>query len=125
MPWCRGMNNYMLYTGSHGVYSHTVAYERDPTCVVCSAGTAVDISRDATVQELLDLLLAHSTLGKMIERPSLSVGATMVFGRGIYEQETRPNLQLPVADFLGAEGGVMMVNDKKLAGPLRIRIRFA
>ena len=43
------MNNYMLYVGSGGVYTHTVAYERDPNCVVCSPGVAFEIGASATL----------------------------------------------------------------------------
>ena len=45
-----GMNNYMLYVGSAGVYTHTVAYERDPECMACSPGIMVEMGPDTTLQ---------------------------------------------------------------------------
>lgn len=39
-----GMQNYMMYTGGDGVYSHTVKYERDPACPVCSPGIPMSMS---------------------------------------------------------------------------------
>lgn len=43
--------------------------------------------------------------------------------RGIFEEETKPNLSLPMKELMdGASSGVCIVNDKKLEGPLRVRI---
>ncbi|CAI5482844.1 unnamed protein product, partial [Closterium sp. Yama58-4] len=46
-----GMNNYVMYVGTQGVYSHTVAYERDPECLVCSAGVPMTVPSTATLQQ--------------------------------------------------------------------------
>ncbi len=40
------------YTGSQGIYTHTVAYERDPHCPVCSPGVQVAVQQSATLQEV-------------------------------------------------------------------------
>ena len=29
--------------GTHGIYTHTVAYEKDPECMVCSSGVPVEV----------------------------------------------------------------------------------
>ena len=47
-----GLNNYLMYSGSRGVYTHTVAYERDADCPVCSAGALVTAPRGATLREV-------------------------------------------------------------------------
>lgn len=38
--------------GGQGLYTHTVSYERDPGCPICSAGVAVEVEREATLQEV-------------------------------------------------------------------------
>jgi hypothetical protein len=58
-----GLNNYVMYTGSEGVYTHTVAYERDAGCPVCSAGALVTAPRGATLQEVRVLLAAAAVYG--------------------------------------------------------------
>ena len=46
-PSCR-------YVGTRGVYSHTVAYERDTECIVCSPGLPVHIAASTTLQQARD-----------------------------------------------------------------------
>lgn len=38
--------------GTDGVYTHTVAYDKDPSCLVCSAGLPVEVPASATLQEV-------------------------------------------------------------------------
>lgn len=40
------------YVGTHGVYSHSVAYEKDPECIVCSAGVALQVAPSLTLQQV-------------------------------------------------------------------------
>lgn len=46
-PWrcCR-------YMGSQGIYTHTVEYERDADCPICSAGVQIEAEPDATLQQV-------------------------------------------------------------------------
>jgi ubiquitin-activating enzyme E1 C len=46
------MDNYMMYSGTEGVYTHTVKYERDPNDPVCGAGVALPVSPDMTLQQV-------------------------------------------------------------------------
>ena len=52
-----GMDNYMMYTGNDGVYTHTVKYERDSMCPVCSPGVPLRLAR--CVCECCDCLRVH------------------------------------------------------------------
>jgi hypothetical protein len=52
------MDNYMMYNGTDGIYTHTVQYERDAACPVCSAGTAVPVTASMTLQQVRHALLA-------------------------------------------------------------------
>jgi hypothetical protein len=38
--------------GSQGIYTHTVSYEKDESCPVCSAGVLVTAPLDATLQQV-------------------------------------------------------------------------
>ena len=40
------------YTGTEGIYTHTVAYERDPACLECSPASPLEVSPDATLQQV-------------------------------------------------------------------------
>lgn len=64
------MDNYMMYNGTDGVYTHTVKYERDPTDPACSAGTAVHIQPDMTLKQVR-LLHVHCALHSFSERTVL------------------------------------------------------
>eukprot|EP00775_Hariotina_reticulata_P010952 gene10952-11106_t len=122
-----GLNNYMMYTGSQGIYTHTVAYEQDQQCPMCTAGVELEAPAASTLQQVIDLMLAHPVLGNMLAHPSISYGSKQLYARGVFEAETRPNLEKPVAELLdgGADGPVLLtVNDKKLSAPLRVRLKL-
>ena len=40
------------YVGTDGVYTHTVAYEKDPTCPICSAGVPFEVDPQLTLKEV-------------------------------------------------------------------------
>jgi hypothetical protein len=61
-----GLDNYMMYNGTDGVYTHTVRYERDPTCPICSAGTAVPVTPQMTLQQARP---AHARASVRCRRP--------------------------------------------------------
>jgi ubiquitin-activating enzyme E1 C len=111
------------------VYTHTVAYDRDAACPVCSAGVNVEMPATALLAELLEELTRRFP---KLTTPSVSHGTQPLYAHGIYEEETKANLMRPLAELL-VEGGVqeplrnvpLMVNDKKSAWPLRIRLTLA
>jgi hypothetical protein len=52
------MENYMMYSGTEGVYTHTVKYERDPSDPMCGAGVAVPVHADMTLQQVCAPILS-------------------------------------------------------------------
>jgi carbohydrate-selective porin OprB len=40
------------YTGGQGIYTHTVSYEKDPDCPICSAGVVIKVDAGATLQQV-------------------------------------------------------------------------
>merc|ERR1711874_804915 len=54
------LNNYMMYMGQTGVYTHTFEYEKKTDCLVCGTSQlTLERPRDSTLQSLLDALTAH------------------------------------------------------------------
>jgi hypothetical protein len=49
---CAGMDNYMMYSGTDGVYTHTEAYQKDESCPICSPGVPVTVSNGTTLLEV-------------------------------------------------------------------------
>ena len=96
----------------------------DPLEPVLSIKARVSAVRNlpagATLQAVLDALLAR--FPTRLSAPSVSCGRTNLYMRGVFEEETRPNLAKPVAELMGASSGLLVVNDKKLHGPLRVRL---
>lgn len=72
------LNNYMMYMGQAGVYTHTFVYEKKDDCMVCG-GAELRLTRpsSSTLQELLDALAAHPSY--QLSRPSLSSSHGIVF----------------------------------------------
>lgn len=84
--------------------------------------------------QVIDLMLAHPQLGRLLAHPSVSYGPTPLYMRGVLEEDTQPNLDRKLRDLLEScmEGGEealqgalqLTVNDKKLNAPLRVRLRL-
>ncbi|CAD7929545.1 unnamed protein product [Amoebophrya sp. A120] len=84
--YCSGtvLDNYFMYMGHDGLYSHTFRYEKKPDCLVCSdaaikAQTVLEVPMRKT-DTLAELL---TRLGEMpqlqLKRPSITTSAGIVF----------------------------------------------
>mmetsp|Transcript_17998 Transcript_17998/g.50362 ORF Transcript_17998/g.50362 Transcript_17998/m.50362 type:complete len:133 (+) Transcript_17998:181-579(+) len=119
-----GMNNYMMYVGSGGVYTHTVAYERDTSCPICSAGLPIEMHPSATLQQLIGALMADTEIGPRLSAPSISCGTQNLYMRGALEGMTRENLSKPLSELVDSSCCILNVNDKKLPATMRVRLRL-
>ena len=130
-----GLDNNMMYVGTDGVYTLTSKYEKDEYCPLCSSGTVIRVSRNATLQECMDVLVGDVHLKGRVEKPSLSYGSRNLYVRGALEEMTRPNLTKTMADLLYGSNGdgesieelvesgaELFVNDPALVAPLKIRL---
>ena len=45
----------LSYVGLDGVYTHTVAYERDPACQICSPSVPFEVASTDTLQQVTPL----------------------------------------------------------------------
>ena len=126
-----------------------MAYERDTECVCCSPGVTMEMNADATLSEVLDAL--SKKFGDAISAPSVSLyGGANLYMRGVLEEETKKNLPRRMTELMSGRSGVggggddggrgygggdggdgtaagvtrgtIIVNDKKLRGPLRVKL---
>lgn len=52
------LRNYMMYNGGEGLYTSTMAYEKNPHCLVCGTqGVPLTLKAEQTLQELIDFLV--------------------------------------------------------------------
>ena len=121
-----GMANYMMYNGTRGVYTHTVEYERDPTCVVCSSGRRIEVKENATLGEVMDALV--DAFPEEMQSPSLSHAGGHLYLRGVLESAYVGNLVLNAKKLCGLGEGedtaMVSVNDKKMKHTMRVRVVF-
>lgn len=96
------LNNYMLFSGDAGIYTHSFELEKNPDCLVCgSSSLEITISSTATLQELIDLLLEMPKL--QLKRPSLRTASVSLYMQAPKQLEvlTRPNLAKCVKEMVG------------------------
>ena len=121
-----GMANYMMYNGTRGVYTHTVEYERDPECVVCSSGKKMEVRADASLGEVINVLVA--AFPENLQSPSLSHAGGHLYLRGVLESAYRGNLVENAKALCGLGEGedtaMLSVNDKKMKHSMRVRVVF-
>ncbi|GBG62533.1 hypothetical protein CBR_g30851 [Chara braunii] len=123
-----GMDNYMMYIGTSGLYTHTVSYEKEPDCLVCSPGVPMEVDSSVTLKEFIELLPKDPRFKDKISRPSISHQTSNLYMQAppVLEEMTRPNLAKPLKELMDCDekGGVLNINDKTLVGVLRIHVRF-
>lgn len=89
-PW---MDNYMMYTGDGGIYTHTFPSEKKEGCSVCGTSeVVVKVRREQTLQELIEILAVKPDT--QLKKPTLSYGGKgLYYNGGPLEAQTRPNLE--------------------------------
>jgi len=125
------LNNYMMYMGQTGVYTHTFEYEKKADCMVCGGGKlTLERSASSTLQELLDALGAHPTY--QLSRPSISGSCGIVFIQNPkpIRQQHEYKLSMTLKDLTEAdppvfvEGEELSVTDPTLPSKLNLRVTF-
>ncbi|KAL2613778.1 hypothetical protein R1flu_025470 [Riccia fluitans] len=122
----KGMDVFMQYTGTDGVYMRTFQNEKDPNCVVCSPGVPVEVEPDITLKQFIDTILKDSRFENKISMPSVSLQGENLYMQAppVLEEETRPNLEKALRTLMNGEGGILNINDRKLKGTLRVQVIF-
>ncbi|ORY36865.1 hypothetical protein BCR33DRAFT_754749 [Rhizoclosmatium globosum] len=100
------VDNYMMYTGDAGIYTHTFALEKNPN--------KISIPRSWKLSDLVDALLERQ--GTQLKKPSLrSTGKSLYMqSPKALEEATRPNL----------ERLVIVVTDANLPLSLKLVVKF-
>ena len=110
--------------GGDGIYTHTVAYEKDSQCAICSPGISMTISETRTLEDLVSMIAKHPSVNGNISAPSISYGSTNLYMQGPLEEATRPNLKRTVKELVNSDRAVLSINDKKLPQTLRLNLRI-
>eukprot|EP00892_Ulva_mutabilis_P009930 jgi/Ulvmu1/7309/UM035_0098.1 len=123
----KSMDNYMMYMGSDGVYTHTVPYERDTGCLVCGSGLPLPASDATTLEQLMKDLQSCAQLEGKLTKPSVSVDTAILYMHGPLEDQYRKNLAEPIRKLLPqplsvSRSCMITVTDTSQQNPIRIRL---
>jgi len=125
------LNNYMMYMGQQGVYTHTFPYQKKEDCMVCGgAKLTVNRPRESMLQEFLEYLGTHPSY--QLTRPSVSSASGIVFMqnpkaiRAQHEYKLQMSLdELTKADPpIFTEGEDLIVTDPTLPTKLTLQLFF-
>lgn len=113
------LNNNLMYIGGQGVYAPTFKYERNPECIVCGAGVAMQVAASATLTQLMQLMGDDPRL--RLKAPSLrcesgALAEPTLYMRGVLESHYRANLDRPLTE-LFIDGAVLLVTDPSVPSP--------
>ncbi|KAF4644265.1 NEDD8-activating enzyme E1 catalytic subunit [Toxoplasma gondii] len=126
-----GVQNYIMYMGETGVYTHTFEYAKNPDCVVCSGRGAVKkvVDPDETsLQDLLELLSQDPALN--LKGPGISSATAVLFLQKPPQlrQQLETNLRKSLRELADSgmlkEGEELLVTDVALPSTLRLRLFF-
>lgn len=70
-------------------------------------------------------MMKEPALSKLLNKPSISYNATPLYAHGVFEDDTKPNLVKRMSELVEEDNAMLMVNDRKLSAPLRVRLRYA
>ena len=87
-----GLDNMLMYVGTDSIYTLTSSYEKDPRCPICGPEVVLEISPNATLQNVVDALVAKPELKDHLSAPSISYGHNNLYMRGVLESQTKENL---------------------------------
>jgi ubiquitin-activating enzyme E1 C len=121
---CAGsLENYLMYNGVTGVYSHTFDYEKNASCADCgSAQTTVKLPRTALVSDLIELLANHPQY--QLKKPSLRTAARAIYVQGALAAQMAGNLDKLLSEFVSA-GEIVSVTDPAIpAAALEVDVKF-
>ncbi|CAG8559186.1 6374_t:CDS:2 [Acaulospora morrowiae] len=120
------LNNYMMYTGNEGVYTHTFEYEKKPDCPVCGNQTLpLEVRKDITVEDFIELLQEKPDI--QLKKPSLSTSTNeKIYWQSppFFEERTRPNLTKELSSLVNS-GEDIIITDSSLPFSLKVRISYA
>merc|ERR1740121_2411366 len=126
------LNNYMMYMGQTGVYTHTFEYQKKSDCMVCGGGRlTLTKPPGTTLEELLESLAKDPTY--QLKRPSISGSSGIIFIqnpkpiRAQHEYKLKMTLkELACADPpVFNEGEDLLVTDPALPSKLTLKLHLS
>ncbi|KAJ3226188.1 hypothetical protein HK099_005414 [Clydaea vesicula] len=118
------LNNYMMYTGDDSIYTLTFPLEKKENCSVCgSAKVNLDISKEKTLLELIDILKELPEF--QLKKPSLRSLKTSLYMQAppFLEEKTRVNLDKPLMELI-TNGEELTITDINLPISLQLTVTF-
>ncbi|KAH0608888.1 uncharacterized protein H6S33_001116 [Morchella sextelata] len=119
------MNNYMMYMGDEGVYTHTFEHEKKEGCPVCGTlATDYEASGEWTLDEFIERLKEKPDI--QIKKPTLSTERRKLYYAGPPQlmEMTRPNLDKKLKDLMDS-GEEVAITDPGLPFSLRLNVIFS
>ena len=134
------LNNYMMFMGTSGVYTHTFALEKNENCIVCgNPSITVQVSAESsTLQDFIDILLDRKDLYvysfhllpsyhdyRRLKAPSVRTPSKTLYMRAPapLEKATRANLDKKLKDLLGNDESAV-VTDEALPVSVNVTIKM-
>eukprot|EP00164_Ancoracysta_twista_P001019 GFYU01001329.1.p1 GENE.GFYU01001329.1~~GFYU01001329.1.p1 ORF type:complete len:451 (-),score=149.89 GFYU01001329.1:158-1450(-) len=124
------LQNYMMYMGGEGVYTHTFEAEKKDMCFICSNKPIyITVAKDCTVQQFIDTITSEEYAQYKLINPNL----TNQNSKGVFysqpeflRQQTVANLTKPLTEYIQEEEA-MHVTDTNLPRVciLRFVVRYA
>ncbi|KAA8902074.1 hypothetical protein FN846DRAFT_955812 [Sphaerosporella brunnea] len=118
------LQNYMMYTGDEGVYTHTFEHQKKEGCPVCGT-SAIDfeVSPDITLADFIDKLKEQPDI--QIKKPTITTQRRKLYFQAPPElnELTRPNLDKKLSE-LADSGEEFAITDPGLPFNLRLNVIF-
>ncbi|PVU92277.1 hypothetical protein BB561_003932 [Smittium simulii] len=116
------LDNYMLYVGDTGLYSHTFTLEKNPDCFVCgNAKASIEIPKSTKLEEFIEIIKDRFQLKK----PSLRTDKNIYMqAPPTLELKCRPNLEKALFE-LFESGNSVTVTDSTLTTSILLTVDFA
>lgn len=118
------LNNYMMYTGDHSVYTYTFELQRKDNCPVCgNLSISLKFPGDKTLEDFI-ARLAELPITKS-KAPSLGTSSKSLYLRQPPQLEaaTRGNLTKPMRDLIES-GEEIVMTDPHLPFSLRLQVEL-
>ncbi|GAM25530.1 hypothetical protein SAMD00019534_087050 [Acytostelium subglobosum LB1] len=116
------LNNYMMYNGQSGVYTHTFEYEMKEGCAVCGTNIVTyAVEPKTTLSTLLEMLANDSQF--QFKKPNLRSNGRNLYMQGILHESTVPNLEKTLEELGVGEGDEVTITDPSLPGSIAVRMR--